>query len=241
MDNPTEQNTKDAVLARIREKRILMRPKFLFTFDALLAGFVALVILAVSIALVGFIFFSLRVGGHESLLSFGPRGMATFLLVFPWPLLALDILLVLFLETLLRRFKFGYRSPVLYLLIVLIAIAGGAGLALDRATHVNDDLLDQADHGGLPPPFGEVYEHLHGPAPHDRGIFRGVVNGIGTSTFSMSGENFDNATDTVIYRVIVPPSTSIGDFNTGEYVYVAGDLEGTTTIRAFGIRVLSTK
>jgi hypothetical protein len=214
-----------------------MRPKFHFTFDAFLAALVALVILGVSIALVSFIFFSLRIAGHESLLGFGPRGILAFIFIFPWPLLLLDVLLVLFLETLLRRFKFGYRSPVLYLLIVLIAIAGAAGIAIDRTTHVNDDLLDRADHGGLPPPFGEVYEHVHAPVPRDHGIFRGVVQSISTSTFVMSHDDFDPDVDG-LYTVILPTQFPTSMLSQGDRVYVAGDPEGSTTVRAFGIRVL---
>ncbi len=232
-------SSKETVLAKIREKSVHMRPKLFFTFETILAGLVAVVILVVSIALVNFILFGLRLNGHESLLGFGPRGLLAFFVVFPWPLLILDVLLVLFLETLLRRFKFGYRSPVLYLLLALLALATSAGLALDRGTSVNDRLLYQADHGGLPSPFGEIYEHMRVPAPHDRGIFRGTITEIGTSTIRMQHDDLDTDQDESGYIVILPSNFDITQFSAGEKVYVAGDMDdGTSTIRAFGVHPL---
>lgn len=216
---PDRTPLKDRVLERIREKRVSMRPRSYFTFENFLAGFVALVILVVSVAILNFIFFGLRVNGHESLLSFGPRGIAAFLLVFPWPLLALDVLLVLFLETLLRRYKFGYRSPTLYLLIGLLAVAITGGLAIDRATDVNDRLLNTADHGGLLPPFGELYERIRVPAPHDRGIFRGTITDVATSSITMRHDDLDRDTDETEYSVLLPAGFAASDLSVGERVY----------------------
>jgi len=228
------QNSKESILAKIREKRVTMRPKIHFTLEAFLTGFVALVILAVSIALVNFILFSLRINGHEALLGFGPRGINKFLFVFPWPLLVLDVLLIIFLETQLRRFKFGYRSPVLYLLLALLAIAIGSGLALDRATSVNDLMLHQAEHGGLPPPLGELYEHIRTPAPHERGIYRGTITAIGTSTLSLQHDDLDADKDEAGYTVILPPGFDSSTLAVGERIYVAGEMHGSL-IQAFGV------
>ena len=151
-----EQTEKEHILAKIREKHISMRPKLHFTLQTILAFMVAGLVLLLSVAIANFILFGLRVNGHESLLSFGPRGLAAFFLVFPWPLLILDILFIFILEKLLRRFKFGYRSPVLYLLIALVAGALALGLAFDRGTSFNDSMLQHADRGELPSPFGDV-------------------------------------------------------------------------------------
>lgn len=225
------------VLAKIREKRIGMRPKLFFTLEALLVGLVALMILAVSIALVNFILFGLRVNGHEALLGFGLRGVAAFFVLFPWPLLVLDVLLVIFLERLVHRFAFGYRSPILYSLAGILAVALMAGVLLDRATPLNDDLLRQADHGGLPPPFGELYEHTRTPTPHAQGIYRGTVTDIGTSTLRMKYDDRDNDTDDAAYTVTLPPGFTPSAFTTGERLYVAGDMVDGV-IHAFGIHPL---
>lgn len=228
---------KESVLAKIRERQITMRSKFSFTFETFLAAFVALIILLISIALANFILFGLRINGHDALLGFGARGLTAFLVIFPWPLLILDILLIVFLERLLRRFKFGYRSPVLYLLLGLLVIASGISFAIDRATPVNNVLFTRARTGGLPAPIGEFYINARVPAPHDRGIYRGTVTEVGTSTFEMSHDDLDADTDDAHYIVILPPRFPVIDLSVGERVYVAGDLEGGE-IRAFGIRKL---
>jgi len=233
--NPEHTHSaKENVLAKIREKRLTMRPKILFGLEAVLAGFVALVILAVSVAIVNYILFAMRVNGHEALLGFGPRGLHTFLFVFPWPLLVIDGVLIFFLEVLLRRFKFGYRSPMLYLLFALLVIAIGTGTALDRGTSMNDALLHQAEHGGLPPPFGELYEHVRAPAPHERGIYRGTITAIGTTTLTLAHDDLDKDSDETGYTVMLPPGFDTGTLTVGERVYVAGEMHDTH-IRAFGV------
>lgn len=230
------KDTKESVLAAIRGQKIAMRSKLSFTFETFLAVFAAIVMLVVTVALVNFILFSLRVNGHESLLSFGGRGILTFLFVFPWPLLVLDILLAFFLEHLLRRFRFGYRSPVLYLLLGIVAIAICMGLLLDRGTPFNDALLNRADHGELPAPFGELYEHIRAPAPHAQGVFRGIVTSVGTSTFVMYYDDQDDASSSE-HTVIPPPGFDVSLLSPGDHVYVAGD-EGDEVVHAFGIKAL---
>ena len=232
-----ENGARENVLTKIREKRVSMRPKLFFVLEGLLAGFVILVILAVTVALVSFILFGLRLNGHESLLGFGPRGVGSFLLLFPWPLLVLDALLVVFLERLLRRFKFGYRSPILYLLLGLCAVAVASGLLLDRGTNLNDELLRRADHGGLPSPFGELYEHMRTPAPHDRGIYRGTISEIATSSIRILYDDLDTDRDETGYLVTLPTGFDMTPFVIGERVYIAGDMKDGV-IQAFGIRAL---
>lgn len=141
-----------------------MRPRAYFVLRAAAALVVALVVLVISIFICNFIFFTIRLNGHESLLA-RPGGILLFLQFFPWTLLALDALMVLVLEQMLRYFKFAYRRPVLYLVLGLIAAVAAAGFALDRGTPFNDRALDWADHGRLPPPFIEIYEGAHRPLP----------------------------------------------------------------------------
>lgn len=240
MEQSPETNpmgAKETVLAKIQRREVSMRPKFYFTAETILAGFVALLILLVSVGLLNFIFFGLRLNGHESLLNFGPQGIALFFFIFPWPLLALDVLLVLFLETLLRRFKFGYRAPVLYLLLGLLAVSISAGLALDRGTSLNDLLFTRAEHGELPSPFAEFYEGVPAAAPHEEGIFRGTITDVGTSTFMLRHDDFDRDTDETIYTVVMPDGFPTSTLSAGERVYVAGQARGST-ITPYGIRVL---
>jgi len=232
--NPHQESAKDAVLAQIREKKVSMRPKVYFTLKAALILIVAGIILLVSVGIVNFIAFSLRLNGHESLLAFGPRGVLAFLAIFPWPLVVIDALLVVLLEELLRRFRFTYRSPMLYLILAILAVALSVGITLDRATPLNDDLLQSADHDHLPPPLEALYEGARAPAPHDHGIFRGTVIDIATSTFTMKHDDHDADADDGTYVVMPPSGIPPSDFQIGERLYVAGDTD-QNIVHAYGV------
>ena len=114
---------EDTILKRIRSHDIRVRPRLYFTLQLVALAVVACITLLLSVALFNFIFFTVRISGNGTLLDFGPRGFWAYLIFFPWPLLALDIACVLMLQFLLRKFRFGYHIPVLYLLLVLFAIS----------------------------------------------------------------------------------------------------------------------
>lgn len=155
---------KQKILTKIREGEVVMRPRFYFTLKAAALALVALAVLALSVFICNFIFFMIRLNGHESLLAH-PGGFFLFLRFFPWELLALDVALVLFLEWMLKRFKFAYQKPTLYLALALVVVVLSAGFAIDRGTRFNDRVLMRADRGGLPPPFVQIYEGSRRPLP----------------------------------------------------------------------------
>jgi hypothetical protein len=160
----SNQPLQQKILDTIRERKIVMRPRVYFMLKAAGTVAVAAAVLVLSVFICNFIFFTIRINGHESLLA-RPGGLFLFLRFFPWELLAIDIALVILLEVLLKEFKFGYKSPVLYLGLVVLAVVISAGFVIDRATDLNDRALERADHHGLPPPFGEMYEYAHRPLP----------------------------------------------------------------------------
>jgi hypothetical protein len=157
-------NLQEKILNKIRQGEVVMRPRLYFTLRAVALALVVLAVLVLSVFICNFIFFTLRLNGHESLLA-RPGGLLLFLRFFPWELLVLDAAFVILLEWMLRRFKFAYQRPTAYLAFGLLVVVLSAGFALDRGTRFNDSVLDRADHGGLPRPFGDVYEHAHRPLP----------------------------------------------------------------------------
>lgn len=230
--------TKDQVLASIREKKIGMLPRWRFVAATGGVMILAGAIVAVSFMLITFILFSLRLNGHESLLSFGGRGISLFLMLFPWPLLILDIALIAVLHRLLQRFRFAYRTPTLYLFVLLVLGVATVGAVLDRGTPLNDRLLERADRDELPRPFGELYEGFRVPAPHNHGIYRGIIQSIGTSSITLSHDDHDLDGDEQVYTVRLPNQFDVSTLEPGDRVYVAGDKE-EERIDAFGVRLLS--
>lgn len=176
-NEPQENNFKERILKNIETEDIKAYSKTHFLLRVILLIAVTIVTLIISVFLFNYVFFSLRISGHESLLGFGPQGVVPFLEFFPWPFLVVDIALIIILEWLLRKFRFGYRSPILYLLIGLFVVTVSAGYFIDRKTGFNDALLQQADHDYLPGPFGELYRERprcisrktrHMPVHHNR-------------------------------------------------------------------------
>lgn len=228
-------NIKDKILTDINCGKISMRPRLEFTMR-----FVALVVLASSILLLSifilnFLAFSIRVSHHESLLGFGARGIFSFLLIFPWMLLALDIVLILALEWLVRKFEFGYKMPVLYLLGGLFTITIVSGLLVDRGTPFNDHMLAKSQ--SVPLPLG-FYQHAKIVPPQGSGVcFCTVVSVEGNKIVVYDNRSEDNEEDTL--TVFFPEDNNFENITTtlkvGNTVLLAGD-EKDGVVQAFGIQ-----
>lgn len=228
-----KDSLRDSIVSRIKSERIAMKPRLYFTLQIAAVAVVSLLILLCTIFIFNFILFSIRINSHEAFLSFGPRGIVAFLTFFPWPFVAVDVLLIAGLEWLLRTFKFGYRLPILYVLGGILALTFVAGFALDRGTHFNDRMMERAGRPGMPVPFGGIYRDVR-RAPHG-GVCRCTITEIGIGSLTVV-DNHRGATTTL--TVILPPNdpraTSTG-LVVGDTVMVAGDREGDT-MRAFGVR-----
>lgn len=228
---------RDGVLRAIAEHKVAMRPAAFFTVEFILIALVSLLVLVLTVGLAGFIFFALRVNGHDSLLAFGPHGVLTFLFVFPWVLFLIDIALLLVLQTLIRRYAFGYKKPIFVVLGVLFVAGGASAFILDRETSLHDQLLERSHRGGLPPPFGDAYGRARGPAPHEQGIYRGVVSDIHESGFMMTHDDLDDEQNEQALQVLLPKGQSSSAFSVGDHVYVYGT-ELNRVITAIGIQKL---
>lgn len=241
MDNnnqePKGKTLKDKIFENIQVNKIGIYPKAWFTFRVIALIAVSSLVLMVSIFICNFILFSLRLNDQVPLLSFGARGLFFFLEFFPWGLLFLDVALIIFLEWLLRKFRFGYRKPVLYMLLALLAVTISAGLFIDRATHFNDELLRRDERHELPPGFGGFYRHARRPVPPGSGMCKCVITAMDGNV--LTAENIGGEVTSTL-RIILPlnnPGLSL--LKVGDIVIVAGDIS-SGTIRAFGIRKLPT-
>lgn len=148
-------NLKEKILADIRSGQVQMRPRLYFVLQVAALCMLAFVVLVISVFIITFILFSIRINRADTLLGFGPQGWGAFIHFFPWDLLLIDIALIALLQALLRTFRFGNKIPALYLLVGLLAATLVAGLVIDRGTPFNDTMMER--HAGLPPPFGDLY------------------------------------------------------------------------------------
>ncbi len=230
------ESLKDKLMKEIKSGEVAMTPRVYFTLQwAALVGTIA-AILVVTVFIVNFIFFSIRLNTSEQLLGFGPQGFGAFLHFFPWPLALLDVALVFLLQWLLRGFKFGYRIPLLYLIGGLIVGAGLIGFALDRATPFNDRLHE--GRGRLPGPMRGFYDGAKRPHKGS-GICRCTILAIQGNTLIVEDTRpLEEGGATTTLTVVIPPDTrraTTTDLSVGDIVFIAGEEEGGV-IEAFGIK-----
>jgi hypothetical protein len=232
-NNDKKIDLKDRILRDIQAGKVSMRPKLYFSLKIAALVMVAFAVVCISIFILNFILFSLRIGSQAMLLGFGPRGFLLFLSFFPWGLLLIDLVLLIVLESLLRRFQFGYRTPTLYLLLGLLALTFSVGFALDKGTGFNDEMLTRARDRHLPPPVGGFYQGA--VPPSSKGLCRRcVITDINGSEIFVT----DSRTGSTTIRVILPPNdprATTSELKIGDRVFIAGD-EDDGVIRAFGLR-----
>jgi len=221
---------KHNVLAQIKAGRVHMHSRAYFALRAI--GVVGIAVLAfVATAFVAsFILFSVHESGVGFLLGYGPQGVATFVTVVPWTLFVLSVG-CLVAAAWVWQSRFAYRIPLIEGLMIVF---GGATLAagIVALSPIHGMLLGAADRNQLPL-FGPFYEQVH-DSHRGQGVFRGVVNSIATSSFVLRHDDTDRDTDDGTWVVMPPPHFDLGQIQTGERLYVAGQ-EHQGVIRAYGI------
>jgi hypothetical protein len=227
-----KKNFRERVLESIKENKVEVYSKAHFTFRIILLAIVAVLTLAISVSILNFIFFSVRISGRGALLDFGSQGFWFFLQVFPWLPLVFDVALIAVLEWLVRKFRFGYRRSVLYVFLALFAVIVSLSIFLSQGTGLNDALFQQGGPGQPPGPFGALYDYARRP-PQNGDMCQCTITAINGDTLTANDVNTPTLTTLTI---IVPPGyLATSSLKIGDTVFVAGDRIGSTTIRALGI------
>lgn len=235
MNNETQQNNsfKEEILKKISAGEVSMRPRAYFVLKMFILVFVVIVTTITSILLISYTLFILHTGGHVFLLGFGAKGIYEFLMIFPWLLLIFNIILLLFLDFLLKRFKFAYNRPILYVFLgtlVAITLCG----SLFNFTSFHKDMMYRAEGKRLP--FGGGFYQGLRKSHKANGIFRGEVVSIASSTFVISHNEYDTDDNYGTVRVLVPSGFVIDTFlSIGDEVFIAGDVVNND-IKAYGIQ-----
>ena len=240
MNENENKKLKDSVLEKIETGKINMKPRFYFVAEVTALIVVAILTLLTSSLLVSFIIFSLIASGKLFLLGFGVRGLLTFFVLFPWSLLIVEIIFIILLEWLIKKFKFGYRSSLTRLVFVILLISIALSVVI-IITPFHNILQNRAEQRNLPI-IGSYYRGLRRPIP-DQEIFRGVVSNVGTSSFviDQSVDVDDNEASNSYYLIDLPPNVPSSFFpSVGDTVFVAGKLTSYDTVEAYGIQKFST-
>ena len=230
-----EPDIKNKVFEKIRKGNIRIKPRIYFVMQVVLLVALSFLALALAVFIMSFVIFSLQESGEQFLLSFGHRGILTFLVLFPWTIFIIDILLFVIIEWLLRRFKFGHRIPVLYIFATIIGVAFIFSVIINF-TQFHSFLLNKADNDELPV-LGKWYESIH-DSHAAQGVFRGNIISIQNNTFVMSHDDKDLDADDGTWTISLPSGSDILNLHIGDNVYVAGNVTGGI-VHAYGIQVFT--
>lgn len=225
-------NLKDKILEEIKSGEVKMRPRLYFTLKLVAVIVLTTGILCISVFILNFIVFGLRVSEHEALLGFGGRGLLMFIALFPWALVLGDIILIACLRLLLRHFQFGYKFPTLHLLAGLFFLSAILGFVADRATPLNDRL--QAHHDRLPAPLNNFYDDADDQPGRGSGICRCQIVSIDNNVLVVSDTQDGSTTLRIVLPMDNPHATTSG-LTIGDIVFIAGR-EHDGFIDAFGMR-----
>lgn len=233
----TEHDTKPSleknVMDAIHSGRVQMRPRWKFILSGTLAALGAIILMLTLLFVASFAIFTLRQSGVLFEPIFGMRGVFAFFAALPLILILLLLLFVVILEVLVRRYRVGYRTPLLVSVVAVLTIVVLGGYFLER-TRIHEVLLRQARMPGvLPAPIAIIYRS---GAQHVQGVYHGTVISAVPDGFVMVDENGAGTT-----TILVDPSTRMPPgmtFSVGEEVVVFGD-DASGTVHAMGVLPVS--
>jgi hypothetical protein len=222
-------NIKDEIIKKIESGEIQMKSKWYFVLKLGILATLVFLVFVFSTFLLSYILFSLSTGGHFFLLRFGFEGLYNFFVTLPWILLVINVLLILLLDRLLKSFRFGYKSPALYLFIgtfIFVTLLS----TLVNYTSFHRSMEQRAVQKKLP--LGnDFYSGPKGPKPLPNS-FRGFVSAIYDNTFIMS---YGSTSMKVVAVKDIELKYHLKD---GDLVFVAGKIVDNE-IKAYGIKKLN--
>jgi hypothetical protein len=231
------KSIKETILEKIKEDKLSQKPRLYFTLKVVLLVLVSLAILVISIFILNFILFSIRINSQDELLGFGPRGVMAFLRFFPWAWFILDLIFIAFLQKLIRKFKFGYRVPVLYLLVGIFGATVVLGFVVDRTTDVNDRMLRRADGHRMPSSFDRFYRGARHPVAPGNGVCVCTIVDLFENKMLVADNRFGTTTLLSVTLPMHDSHATSTNLRKGDTVFIAGELKDGM-IQAFGVKKL---
>jgi len=220
---------KKNVLEAIRSKNVSMRPKWHFLLRAMLLVTGIIITFLSAVFLISLAVFALRSNGVWFAPMFGPRGVGLFLFAVPWIVVIASFVFIGVMELLVTHFAFAYRRPLLYslLLIVAVVLLGSAAVA---RTSFHGKLSERARTDRLPL-AGPLYERFGNQRP--KSVFKGVIVSATKNEMILKDSTDDEHVIIWTTKTHVAPEWLP---EVGEQVVVFGEgAPDGSTINAFGI------
>lgn len=225
-----QRTTADTVLTAIRTKGLRMRPKWHFVLQALLVGIGIVIVLVALVYMASLAIFAHRMNGGWYAPGYSLRGVRIFLLTAPWLLIGITLIFLVVLETLVRRYSFAYRRPLLYSVVGIVTLVGIGGImAVDLGFHRR--MITVANERDLPV-IGPMYRVIDIDEPAE--VHRGMVVITREQGFDLANRRGETIFVTVMPSTRLAPGwvPSLGD-----HVIVFGTLDDGAVI-AEGVRLI---
>lgn len=225
-----DQSVKADLLSTIRKGDVAMRPRWYFLLQTALAVMGAGFLLFGLFYTASVVVLLVRTSGALRVSDFGPEGWFAFLFMLPWMFVLGAVLFLFILESVLRRFAFAYRQPVLYSVALLLALAVVGAIVLDRM-EMHQGIRAFSSAHGLTPVEG-FYRTMDGRRPCCVVTGRIVENGATRILI----ERPDGTVTQVFFdaRTRFPDGRS---FATSNIVVLFGDGDDAS-VSAKGVRVI---
>ncbi len=225
-------NIQNDILDKIKSGELKKRPKIYFVLQTALVILGTIILLAVSVFSVSFIFYLLRASNLRFLLLFGRAGFLLFLFIFPWAHVLVALVLTIIIGWFLRRYSFAYRKPFLYLPVLIIAIITVLSIALHLIAF-HRRFAQFSRQNGLPV-FGQLYSNYDSKGSGNIA----VVKTIGESTggqwqaITQKGQRILVSKFPAAYPPVFPQ-----DLKKGQVLVIFGSRQGDE-IQARSIRII---
>ncbi len=232
MNNENKKSISQAVIDKIKKRKVKMKPRMYFILRAVLIALAIVVVVFFVLYLVSFIMFSLQLSGVWFMPAFGFPGVAVLFRSLPWLLIIVALLSIVLLEFFAKHFTFAYRKSALFSLLIIIGVVVISSFAIS-GTRFHSDLFLKAKQGSLP--FaGRFYRYVNTSIP-GRDVHQGVISDMTDDGFEIM-----TAQDEKL-RVIVDTNTYF-PFKNGiekDNVVVIFGKKDDMTVRAFGVRKIN--
>ncbi|MFH0951824.1 MAG: hypothetical protein V1838_01395 [Patescibacteria group bacterium] len=131
MNDHEHNKIADEVLDEIKSGGIKMRPKYYYILGSLALGIGLGLTLLGTLFFIGVVTFRFRAQAPFDFLSFGTKGFNPFIANLPWLPGLIAVAGIVIGVILLRKYRLGYRHSLVTLLIVMVALVGTVGIALE--------------------------------------------------------------------------------------------------------------
>ena len=213
------------VLEKIQAGQVKIRSRFRFMLTHVLLVLGATVAMALVIFLLSFIIFAIRGTGTWYLSYYGPKGIWSFLAVFPWMIFIVAVVLLIVFEIFVKHFS--YKRPLVYSAIAALILAMVFSWATLKVG-LHSRLREYSQSSNLPV-IGKMYRGFeNGPVGH---MVLGSIEELTEHGFILRTDRDERLEVEITEGTRFPFGKYLEE---GFAVFVAGERE-VNKIRAFGV------